>query len=168
MTAALLRIDSPFAEPDFIKWASWLNDPEVVRFSEQRHTVHTPDTCRAYAASFQGTPHWLWVLMHYEAGHIGNLTAHIDPHNRTAELAILIGEKEFWRGGYGFRAWRAAIHTLTLIGSVRKFTAGTLATHTAMKTIMERNFMVPDGVRAKHRWWEGQEVDVLYFARWAE
>jgi len=47
----------PFSEAHLTtRYVGWLNDPEVVRYSEQRHQTHTIESCRSYLLSFSGTP----------------------------------------------------------------------------------------------------------------
>ena len=45
------------------RYVAWLNDPDVVRYSEQRHRVHTLESCRSYWLSFSGTPHFFWAII---------------------------------------------------------------------------------------------------------
>src|SRR5262245_44345540 len=43
-------------------YVGWLNDPVVVRYSEQRHRAHTLDTCRAYFDFMQSGGHHFWAV----------------------------------------------------------------------------------------------------------
>lgn len=46
----------PFAMLDIDdKYVDWLNDPNVVRFSNQRFLRHDRKSCLRYLASFEGT-----------------------------------------------------------------------------------------------------------------
>lgn len=45
------------------RYVAWLNDPEVVRYSDQRHQRHTLDSCRAYWQAFAQTPHYFWAIV---------------------------------------------------------------------------------------------------------
>jgi RimJ/RimL family protein N-acetyltransferase len=47
---------------------------------------------------------------------------------------------------------------------LRKITAGTLSVNAPMLRLMDRVGMVPDGRRARHQLWEGQEVDIVHAA----
>ena len=97
-----------FAEGHLTKrYIGWLNDPEVVRYSEQRHRTHTADSCRRFVATFADGPSHLWAIVAKDAGlgHIGNVNSAVDAPNRTADVAILIGEKKAWGRGFGAEAW---------------------------------------------------------------
>src|SRR5512142_149833 len=72
----------PFAERHLTpKYAGWLNDPEVTRYSDQRFAVHTLESCRRYAESFDGTPNYFWAIVAKDPslGHLGNINAYTDP-----------------------------------------------------------------------------------------
>jgi [ribosomal protein S5]-alanine N-acetyltransferase len=152
------------------RYASWLNDPEVVHYSEQRHRLHTPETCHQYFESFAGTPHFFWAVLVKDSplGHIGNLNAHVDRANRLADVGILIGERRAWRRGYGLEAWRAVCGYLLGEAGLRKVTAGAMAANTAMLRIMENSGMIEDGRRIRHYLLDGREVDIVHAALFAD
>ncbi|MGB8951795.1 MAG: GNAT family N-acetyltransferase [Candidatus Aminicenantales bacterium] len=157
----------PFSEEHLTqRYVSWLNDPEVVRYSEQRHRVHTLDSCREYMRSFADTPNYFWALIARDAelGHIGNINAYVDVLNNVADVGILIGEKRAWKRGYGLEAWTAVCDYLLGVADLRKVTAGTLAVNTGMLQIMRRAGMIEDGRRICHCLYEGHEVDVIHMA----
>jgi RimJ/RimL family protein N-acetyltransferase len=154
----------PFTEAHLSeRYVSWLNDPEVVRYSENRHREFSLASCRDYLASFNDSPNQFWALTH-DRVHIGNISAHHDLPNRTADVGILIGEKSVWGQGYGAEAWRAACDWLLLNG-VRKITAGTMEANRAMLSIFRKTGMIEDGVRKAHFLLDGTPVDCVYAAR---
>jgi [ribosomal protein S5]-alanine N-acetyltransferase len=156
----------PFSEAYLSShYVSWLNDPEVVRYSEQRHKRHTLESCRQYWQSFKDSPHSFWAIttVDKEFGHIGTITAYIDAYNLTASVGIMIGERRVWGQGYGLEAWVAVCHHLIYEG-IRKVTAGTLALNEGMLKIMEKSGMVPDGRWHRHCLVEGEEVDIIFAA----
>jgi [ribosomal protein S5]-alanine N-acetyltransferase len=163
---ARLRI-LPFSEEYLTpRYVSWLNDPEVVRYSEQRHRVHTLESCREYMKSFVDTPNYFWAMVtkNNELGHIGNMSAYVDLNNSVADLGILIGERSAWRKGYGSEAWIAVCRYLLQETDIRKVTAGTLSANSAMLRVMRHVGMVEDGRRIRHCLFEDSEVDVVHGA----
>lgn len=152
------------------RYVGWLNDPEVVRYSDQRHCTHTLTSCRRYWRSFAGSPHYLWAVEARDPrlGHIGNISAHVDPIHRVADVGILIGERAVWRCGYGAEAWIAVCRYLLRIAGMRKISAGTLASHAAMLGVMRRAGMVGDGRRVRHRLVDDHAVDVIHMALFRE
>ena len=133
----------PFGEEHLTsRYVAWLNDPEVVRWSEQRHVVHTLTSCRAYWESFRGTPNHFWAIEADGLGHIGNLNAYV--RGATADLGILVGERDAWGQGYGSEAWNAACAYLLGEGGCEAVTAGTRLDNDAMRCVMRRAGMAEE------------------------
>ena len=152
-------------------YVSWLGDAEVVRYSEQRHRDHSLESCRVFVAGFDGTPSLLWAIETRSDGrHIGNIHADIDPANATADVAILIGDRAAWGQGLGQEAWDAVLdHLLSVDGAdLRKVTAGCMADNAAMRRLMERSGMRPDGTKRAQFMLDGRAVDAVYAARFAD
>lgn len=157
----------PFSERHLHeRYVTWLNDPDLMRFSEQRHKVHTLDSCRAYWCSFLGTPHYFWAIEEVVdgLGHIGNINAYVDISNQIADLGIVIGEATARGRGYGVEAWRTTCSYFFEQARMRKISAGTMATNGAMLRLMRTAGMVEDGIRRKHYLCEGKETDVVHMA----
>jgi len=162
IVTARLRIER-FGEKHLTDaYVGWLNDPEVVRFSDQRFRVHTRDSCRHYLESFAGTAN-LFLALTTSDRHIGTMTAYVDDNHGVADLGILIGDRQAWGMGYGTEAWTAVCDALLEAG-IRKITAGTLETNTGMRAIMSRAGMIPDGRRRGQCLLDGQPVDVVHAA----
>jgi len=152
------------------RYVSWLNDPDVVRYSDQRHRKHTLESCREYLESFQGTPNYLWaiVVRDPQIGHIGTLTGYVDESHSVADLGIMIGERQAWECGYGTEAWSAVCEYLFGELELRKITAGAIAPNTPMLSLMVKTGMKEDGRRIRHGVWEGEEVDVIHMAKFRD
>lgn len=161
----------PFSEEHLAPgYVSWLNDPEIVRYSDQRHRKHTRESCYEYWRSFSGTPNFFWALVArgVRLGHIGNMTAFVDLVHSVADVGILIGKRAVWGRGYGTEAWIAVCNYLLREAGMRKVTAGTLSVNTAMLKVMRRSGMVDDGRRVRQCLFEGREVDIIHAALFRE
>ena len=147
------------------RYVAWLNDPEVVEFSEQRFALHSLRSCREYLQSFENSPNLFLALSTASepALHFGNMTINLDINNGVGELGILIGERSMWGQGYGFSAWNLVCRALLDCG-LRKISAGTVEPNIAMLKIMERTGMVADGRRRGHRLFDNEPVDVIHNA----
>ncbi|MEQ9170480.1 MAG: GNAT family N-acetyltransferase [Rhodospirillales bacterium] len=151
-------------------YVGWLNDPEVVRYSEQRHITHTLESCRDFIASFAGTPNGLWAIRDKTRGlcHIGNISTEVDPRMGTGDIRILIGDRAAWGTGLGAQAWMAVMAHLFDDLGLAQVTAGTLAGNTGMLKVMEKS-----GMRETHRRpgptpIDGRAMDVIYARRRAQ
>ena len=148
---------------------SWLNDPEVVRFSEQRHRTHSIDSCRRYFESFIGSSnHFLAIeAVDKELSHIGNIVVTVDPFNGIADVSILLGERRAWGQGYATKTWNAVLNLFLTDERTRKVTAGTMAVNKPMLRLMERSAMHIECSRARHFIWNGEEVDMILAAKFS-
>lgn len=160
----------PFGVADITQtYVSWLNDPEVVRFSNQRFSVHTAESCARYLAGFAGSPnHFLAIVRRDTVETIGTMTAYISPHHGTADVGILVGCKRIWGGGFGLDAWRTLLQWLLGERGLRKVTAGTLACNEPMLRLMLKSGMHLEATRAAQEIVAGAEQDILYFARFSD
>lgn len=151
------------------RYVAWLNDPEVVRFSQQRFRKHTIESCREYWRSFEGTSNFFWAIVARDprTGHIGNMNAYIDVTDRIADLGIVIGERSAAHRGLATEAWTAVCDYL-FERSIRKITAGTLAVNIPMMNLARRAGMKEDGLRVRQTIWNEVEVDVAYWALFRE
>jgi len=150
-------------------YLDWLNDAEVMRFSNQRFRQHIREICEAYWASFEDTPN-LFLIVHERASGtaIGTLTAYANPHHGTCDVGIMIGDRDYWGRGCGQEAWSLLTEWLLTHGKVRKLTAGCLAANTAMVRLMERSGMQPDGVRQGQELLDGVPCDIVHYAKFAD
>lgn len=144
------------------RYVSWLNDPEVVRFSEQRHRQHTLESCRAYAASRWASDHYfLAVETIADAVHVGNIGVLVDRPNLLADMSIVIGERAVWGKGVATAAWRSVLTQLLGPLGFRKVIAGTMEVNTAMLNLMARSQMEVEAMVPRYFLWEGQEVGLV-------
>lgn len=161
----------PFSE-DFLtdRYVGWLNDQQLMRYSEQRHKTHTIESCRNYMLSFRDGPSCFWAIevKGHGLGHIGNINAHVDPNNSLADIGVLIGEKSCHGKRYGLEAWVGVCDFLFRERGIRKITGGTLSTNLPMLRLMARVGMAEDGIRRRHYLVDGQEVDIVHMALFKE
>lgn len=142
---SFLAPDPQYAE----LFASWLNDPEVVRYSEQRHKVHTRESQLDYWKSPATVyPNTVWII-HLDGRPIGSISATVDEKNSVADVGILIGDKTQWGKGYGYDAW-SVICDLLLATLVRKVEGGCMSVNSSMVKVMEKYGMKLEGIRQDH------------------
>ena len=145
-------------DPEVSAFETWIQDPEVVRYSELRHGVDKP----IVEGDNRPSERWTVYLGDEEIGRLG---VTFDKPNNTADLSILMGEKKHWGKGYGTEAWTAVMDHL--LKSQRKVTAGTMAVNIGMLKIFKKSGMDWDGVRQWQFLWEGKEVDCVLACKFA-
>ncbi len=159
-----LRLE-PFAEAHLTpRYVAWLNDPEVVRYSEQRHQTHTLESCRDFVATFADGPNGLWAIIETTQGlgHIGNISTEVDPAAGTGDIRILIGERDAWGLGLGAEAWiRVMAHLFQELG-LKRVTAGTLEENHGMRRIMAKAGMTETHRAPGPTPVDGRAMDAVY------
>lgn len=138
----------------------WLNDPEVVRYSEQRHKEHTEESQQFY---LQDGPD---VFREIHAGDrfIGTISAYIDEPNSIADVGILIGDKSIWGKGYGTEAWIAFCDHLFL-HKIRKIEAGAMNINSRMINIFRKSGMHFEAFRENHFLYDGEPVHMVLWGK---
>jgi len=157
----------PLSEADIgARYLGWLNDEEVCRHNSHAVFPNTEMKMREYVKWAQQT-HDAVVLANVsktDALHIGNIALlDIDWVARSANFAILIGERDYWQRGIGMDAgWvllRYAFERLNL----NRVYCGTSADNTGMQRLAERLGMKREGVRRQAFYKLGQYVDVVEY-----
>lgn len=154
----------PFSDRDLSEaYVSWLNDPEIVRYSNQRFLTHDINSVSNYFKSFSGSPNAFLAIEDAQSRqHVGTMTVYVQPYHHTADVGILLGK----RGkGYGTEAWCLIIDWLLNTCRVRKVTAGTLACNLGMVRLMEQAGMQHEATRTGQELVDGEPQDIVYFAK---
>lgn len=89
--------------PDDVKgeegYVSWLNDPEVNKYLECRHTVHTIDSVRSYVQDMLNSDDNILYGIFLDGLHVGNFKfTNISWRYRHSDIGVLIA-KEYWGKG---------------------------------------------------------------------
>ena len=99
---------------------------------------------------------------------VGTATVYRKIFHGTADIGLMIGNKLCWGRGYGCEAWQAILNALLTEPGIRKVTGGTARSNLAMLRIMEKSGMELEAVHSAQELIDGQPVDLLYYARFAE
>ena len=136
-------------------YVSWLNNPEIVKYSEQRHVRHHILSCSEYL--YEMRRHKLWAIM--RDVHVGNISAHLDRNNGVADISILLGYSGI---GIGTEALALACEELK---DYRKLTLGCMASNKAMIRIAEKNGFKPDSFRPDYFMLDGKPEALVMMTR---
>lgn len=149
-------------------YARWMNDPEIVRYTESRYTAHTIDGIRHYIAAMRADPGSLLLAIEREKDgrHIGNIKiGPVDWYHRSGDIGLLIGETDCWGQGYASEAIAALADHAFAVLRLEKLTAGVYAPNTGCIRAFERGGFVSEGVRLKQCLFENSRVDVVLMGR---
>lgn len=89
-----------------LTYVSWLNDPEVSRYLETRHTPQNLFSVVEFVSQQMGSKnsHLLAIIENFTSQHIGNIKiGPIDKHHMTADISYFLG-KAHWGNGFATEA----------------------------------------------------------------
>ena len=155
----------PLSEADLSgPYRSWFEDQEVCRFNSHGKFFKTEASFRAYVAALDQDDRAVWAVCHTGDGHIGNISLqNLSRINRTAEFAIIMGDKRHWRRGVSLLAGRALLqHGFDKLNLSRIY-CGTAAVNEGMKRLAIGLGMTLEGTRRQHLFVEGAYVDMLEY-----
>lgn len=129
-------------------YISWLNDKEVVKYSEQRHVFHDLDTVKKYFLEKNISNDFFLAIEFFDKEwiHIGNIGVSVDKPNNVADVSILIGDKNYWGKGIAIIAWKLVLDFLLEKLKFRLVTAGTMDINEPMLKIIKKSEMKIDAV----------------------
>lgn len=139
----------------------YLNDPILMKYSEQRHGHHTAEMMEQYVKSFDHHNDHIWRISTPGWQAVGTITARRDVNNKIANLGILVWSQG---SGFGTRAWQIVSDWL-LSDGIRKIEAGTMAANGAMLRIFERTGMHYEAKIKDHFLLDGKPTDLIMAAR---
>ncbi len=147
-------------------YSDWFNDAETC--AGNRHHVYPYSQSQAldYIKSIRSDNSCivLAITLKSDKRHVGNVSLqNIDPLNRTADLAIIIGDKSCRGQGIGEEACRAIIaHGITAL-NLHRIACGTLATNEGMIAVARKLGFVQEGVLKEAAFKDGRYIDIVLF-----
>lgn len=147
------------------EYLSWLNDKELMKYSEQRHKNHTFESCLDYYESFKDSENYFFGIENKAKELLGTMTVYQDKNNRLFDIGIMIGSKKSRGKGFGYESWKAVMDWIEINFQPRKITAGAMRNNTAMIKIFIKSGMSKDGLKQKHYLYKNENVDVQYMAK---
>jgi RimJ/RimL family protein N-acetyltransferase len=151
-------VDGPYLD--------WFNDPEVCRLNSHHVFPYTRAEALAWVDGLAGRRDTLVlaITMREDDRHVGNVSLQgIDAVSRTAELAIVLGDRSVWGQGIGLEAARLLVaHGFGAL-NLHRIACGTLAANVAMRRLAERLGMREEGVRRDAAWTDGSYHDIVEY-----
>ena len=149
--------------PEYLRW---INDPEVMRYTEARWLVHNHESAVDYVRRSNGSPQSKLFRILSGEEHVGNLRlSAIDQVHSRAEVALIIGEAAARGRGVGRKAIQiAAAHGFVTL-SLNKLTAGIYASNEPSIRAFESAGFSRIAELRRHYRCEGSWVDGLIVER---
>lgn len=150
-------------EGNYIKW---LNDAEVCNYNSHHVFPYYRENAEIYiknASNSQNTLVLAIVLIENDL-HIGNISLqNIDYINRSAEIAILIGEKDCWGKGYSKEAANLIIKHGFMELNLQRIYCGTSSDNISMQKLALSLGMIEEGRRRQAFFKHNQYVNIIEY-----
>jgi ribosomal-protein-alanine N-acetyltransferase len=144
----------------------WLNDPEIVKYNSHGRFPQTPDSLLDFVkySLTSNSALVLAIIDKVSNQHIGNISLQsINWIDRNAEIAFLLGEKQYWGKGIMAEAGSLMIkHGFDTL-NLHRIYCGTSSENTAMQKLAEKLEMQPEGVRKEAIYKNGKYLDILEY-----
>lgn len=145
-------------------YPGWFMDQDVSQYNSHGKFFKTKQSFLEYIRASGREDRVVWAVCHKSDGHIGNVSLQgISFLNRTAEFAIILGDKRHWGKGVGLLAARKLLHHGFNKLNLERIYCGTAATNEGMKKLAVSMGMKLEGTRRRHLFLDGERVDVADF-----
>lgn len=160
----------PFEESHIsTEYLSWLNDPILMRYSEQRHFTHTSQSARNFLMSFDNSPsRFLACVSKDSKKHFGNVVLTHDIFNNIVDVSIMIGYRDINVKRVGSEIWCFLIDSLITGSGVRKVTAGTMGSNVGMLKLFEESGMEYSSKFVDHFVRDGAFEDLIFYHKFRD
>ena len=107
------------------KYVNWMNDYEVVKFTEQHSFTHTKEMVNEFVTKkFNSKCDFLFGI-YFNNNHIGNIKlGPINTNNLISDISYFIGDKKLWGKGIASKALMSVIHFAFDTLKLEKINAG--------------------------------------------
>jgi RimJ/RimL family protein N-acetyltransferase len=148
-------------------YLSWLNDKEVQHYSRRRGRHFEMEDLKKFLDALpQSTDLHLAVIRKSDLRHIGNISLNNrDDLNRSAEISIMMGDRETWGQGYGGEA----VQALSVYGfqSLKLHRLWAESPNPAFNQLMKRLGWNHEGTKRDAFWLDDQFVPLELWARFS-
>ncbi len=146
-------------------YANWMNDDEVVQYTESRGKNYTLKDLKNYIHEKNESPHdyLLGVFLKENREHIGNIKiGGIDLNKRSADIGVMIGNKKVWGQGFATEAIQLVTQYAFENLNLEKLIAGMLENNIgSLKAFLKSGYRQVDRQKTEKSF-NGKNVDCLW------
>lgn len=152
------------------KHKKWLLDPQINKYNSHGIYAVTQKMEEEFISNANNQYTITWAIhdkinTHDDSSYIGNIALQeIDYINRSAELAILIGERTIWGKGYGFHSCYLVLNHAFYKLHLHRIWLGTVEYNKGMKKLAEKLGMKLEGKFNGAFWYNDCYIDILRYA----
>jgi len=133
------------------RYHEWLNDKEVVLYSDNQYKKFTKEDQIKYITSITNSKNTMLYGIFKENLHIGNIQiSNIDSVNKRAEVSYLIGEKKYWGKGVASYAISEIINIARDKLKLNRLYAGVASQNIASAKALKKNGFSLEAIQKEH------------------
>lgn len=147
-------------------YATWLNDPEVTAFNSHGRFPMTKDKLLNYVIHSKSSQTDLILAVVDKAlnRHIGNVSLqNINWIDRNAEVAFLLGDRDYWGKGIMHDAGRLIVNHGFKLLNLHRIYCGTSAENIGMQKLAKKLGMTEEGIRKDAIFKHGRYFDIVEY-----
>ena len=161
----LREITQKFVSNNYVKW---LNNYEIVKFTEQRFRKHTKKSIIEFVNEKKRSKtdflFGIFYLYEKKYHHIGNIKlGPIDFNHKFAEISYFIGEKRFMNKGLGSEAIRKALILAKKKYKLKKILASIYSNNISSLKVLKKNKFKIEGVIKKKFLFKKKRINEIIF-----
>jgi RimJ/RimL family protein N-acetyltransferase len=147
-------------------YVDWMNDPEVVQFTESRFQTHTVDSICSFVGKCRRSSNDILfgIFSKNDKSHVGNIK--IGPINRyhsIADIGLIIGRKSHWGMGIATEAIQLISNHAFEVLNLHKITASCYSCNQGSAKAFIKSGFLHEGSRILHAKLGIQWVDLLEY-----
>jgi ribosomal-protein-alanine N-acetyltransferase len=148
------------------RYVNWMNDYEIVKFTESRFAPHTKQSIEHFVNVTENDINTVAWAITVDSQHIGNIKlGPVDWHHSYADIGLLIGLKEHWGLGYGTESIKLVSNWAFTAPQLHKLTAGFYDKNIGSRRAFEKAGFSNEARQYSHYHFEGEFIDGLTVAR---
>lgn len=149
------------------RYINWLNDEEVCRDNSHARFPNTRSKTLSYIEHLEKSKDETAFAIRWKKNdlHIGNAAIQkIDRINRSAELAILIGDKKYWGKGIASEVYELLIKYGFDTLNLNRISSGQTIANKGMIKVCERSGMKKEGILRQVLYKQGEYLDAAVYS----
>jgi pseudaminic acid biosynthesis-associated methylase len=154
--------------PRFIseRYARWFNDKEVCKFNRHGQKPYTVSDLRDYVSSAdKSSAAAVFAIVTKEGNqHVGNISLTVSWEQNSGEIAIIIGEKEYWGKGIATEAYRMIIDYGFKVLHLHRIWSGMVKENKGMVSVAGKAGMQKEGIMKDAFYKEAIYHDIIRYA----
>jgi [ribosomal protein S5]-alanine N-acetyltransferase len=162
------RIKLTHLSAEFVsdRYVDWMNDYEIVKYTESRFAEHTIQSIEQFVNITENDINTVAWAITVDSQHIGNIKlGPVDWHHSYADIGLIVGSKEHWGLGYGTESIKLVGDWAFATLQLHKLTAGFYDGNAGSMHAFEKAGFSNEARQSSHYHFEGEYIDRLIMAR---